>query len=211
MNNNQVVATLPAGYRAVWDVAFPHSGDGFFMANSAGQIAWIGATVQSPGYRSSYVEFVVANYGSNALQSQVRMPTARMAFAAITEEPTDRCMCVVDADGNYVEFVMVTITRDELGALYTVHYYELGDGERLVDSQTAPPMRPHTGADGLVRPRWDGGTSAWVEGATAVEIAAWEADHPAPESQAPSLEEDMMTVLVDHEARLTAVEEGVTL
>lgn len=34
---------------------------------------------------------------------------------------------------------------------------------------------------------------------------------PRPVPQAPSLEEDMMTVLADHEARLTAVEEGVAL
>ena len=34
---------------------------------------------------------------------------------------------------------------------------------------------------------------------------------PAPEPPGPSLEEDMMTIIVDHEARLTAVEEGVTL
>ena len=34
---------------------------------------------------------------------------------------------------------------------------------------------------------------------------------PEPEPPGPSLEEDMMTVLVDHEARLTAVETGVTL
>lgn len=36
---------------------------------------------------------------------------------------------------------------------------------------------------------------------------------PAPEQEppGPSLEEDMMEVLVDHEARLTAVETGVTL
>ena len=34
---------------------------------------------------------------------------------------------------------------------------------------------------------------------------------PEPESPGPSLEDDMMTMIVDHEARLTAVEEGVTL
>lgn len=34
---------------------------------------------------------------------------------------------------------------------------------------------------------------------------------PAPEPPGPSLEEDMMEVLVEHEARLTAVETGVTL
>lgn len=34
---------------------------------------------------------------------------------------------------------------------------------------------------------------------------------PEPEPPGPSLEDDMMTMIVDHEARLTAVEEGVTL
>lgn len=34
---------------------------------------------------------------------------------------------------------------------------------------------------------------------------------PAPEPPGPSLEDDMMTMIADHEARLTAVEEGVTL
>lgn len=34
---------------------------------------------------------------------------------------------------------------------------------------------------------------------------------PEPEPLGPSLEDDMMTMIVDHEARLTAVEEGVTL
>lgn len=34
---------------------------------------------------------------------------------------------------------------------------------------------------------------------------------PVPEPPGPSLEDDMMTMIVDHEARLTAVEEGVTL
>ncbi len=36
---------------------------------------------------------------------------------------------------------------------------------------------------------------------------------PAPEQEppGPSLEDDMMTMIVDHEARLTAVETGVTL
>lgn len=34
---------------------------------------------------------------------------------------------------------------------------------------------------------------------------------PAPEPPGPSLEDDMMTIIVDHEARLTAVETGVTL
>lgn len=34
---------------------------------------------------------------------------------------------------------------------------------------------------------------------------------PEPEPPRPSVEEDMMTIIVDHEARLTAVETGVTL
>lgn len=121
----------------------------------------------------------------NALQSQVRMPTARMARTAVPEEPVNRCMCVADADGNYMEFVMVTITHDELGILYTVHYYEFKDGERLLD--TAPPtMRLHAGAEGLISPKWCEDTATWEEAATAAKIAAWEMEHPAPEPLAPS-------------------------
>ena len=44
-----------------------------------------------------------------------------------------------------------------------------------------PLKRLHAGGAGFVKPRWDEDTAAWVEGATAEELAAWEAKHPAPE------------------------------
>lgn len=126
----------------------------------------------------------------------------------------DRYMhcCVVDADGHYVEFVLVLIDYDAEGAIYNVQHYTLNAGEQLVKA-TPPAMRPYAGAIGFIRPRWDFNIQAWYEDANPVEIAMWELEHPAPAATpaAPSLEEDMMTVLVDHEARLTAVEEGVTL
>ena len=118
-------------------------------------------------------------------------------------------MCVVNASGEYVEFIMVSITYDELGVLYTPHYYDLKGGERLVDSATPPTMRPCAGALGLVRPVWDDETAAWTESATAEDIAAWELAHPAPVPPGPSPEEDMDALLVDHEYRLTLLELGV--
>lgn len=138
--------------------------------------------------------------------------------------------CVVDASGAYKTIVLVQLEpryhykpidpknpdappeAPTMTMEWVVQNYTLAEGERLVDT-TQPTLRPYAGAPGLICPCWDDETAAWVEGATAEEIAAWEVEHPAPlpTQVAPSLEEDMMTVLVDHEARLTAVEEGVTL
>ena len=50
----------------------------------------------------------------------------------------------------------------------------------LVDSETTPDRKQHAGSTGFVRPRWDEDAEMWVEGATAEELAAWEAEHPAP-------------------------------
>ncbi|MBM6888558.1 hypothetical protein H6B69_22635, partial [Pseudoflavonifractor phocaeensis] len=77
-----------------------------------------------------------------------------------------------------------------------IQHYEMLEGEMLVD--TVPPtMRPYAGAAGFIRPKWDAAASAWVEGATEEEVAAWEAEHPAPE-----LPESVPTA----EERLTALE-----
>jgi len=62
--------------------------------------------------------------------------------------------CVIDADGNYVEFVL---TVDG-----TVYGYQLEDGETLLDA--APP-------ENMVKPQWDG--EQWVE--------TGEAPEPEPE------------------------------
>lgn len=194
-----VIAALPIGYEPTADIDvpmtfYPSLQSGYGKALSGGNIAIrLGFALSDTTVIFNWTWRGSAN---SALQSQVRMPTTRMTLAAIPEDPVDKCMCVLSADGSYVGFVMVTITQDELGALYTVHYYELQDGERLIDSQTPPAMRPHAGADGLVRPRWDDETATWTEGATAEEIAAWEAEHPAPEPvpAVPTVEERVKLV-----------------
>ena len=88
--------------------------------------------------------------------------------------------CVVDADGAYKTFVLVLLEQGEDAEITgTVQGYKLGDGEQLLDAQ--PPLyKVNAGGAGFVKPRWDEGTAAWVEGATAEELAAWEAAHPAP-------------------------------
>ena len=88
--------------------------------------------------------------------------------------------CVVDADGAYKTFVLVLLEQGEDAEITgTVQGYKLGDGEQLLDAQ--PPLyKVNAGGAGFVKPRWDEGTAAWVEGASAEELAAWEAEHPAP-------------------------------
>ena len=94
--------------------------------------------------------------------------------------------CVIDAQNRYKTLVRVLLT--EKGE--QIQNYEMLKGESLVD--TIPPvMRPYAGAVGFISPRWDAGTSAWVEAATEEEITAWEVEHPAPErpEPAPTVEE----------------------
>ena len=109
--------------------------------------------------------------------------------------------CVVDAKFIYKTLVLVLLTQADQGEEqeWKVQNYTLAEGEQLID--TAPPiMRPHAGAAGLVTPRWDAAASAWVEGATVEEVAAWEAEHPEPE-----LPESVPTA----EERLTALEDAM--
>lgn len=92
--------------------------------------------------------------------------------------------CVIDADGYYNTLVLVLLEPDETGQEQeNIQYYTLKEGERLVDA-TRPTTRPHAGATGLIRPRWNG--ESWEEGAAADEIAAWDAEHPEPEPDPPS-------------------------
>lgn len=95
--------------------------------------------------------------------------------------------CVVDADGFYKIFVTVQTEQGTDETLTeTVLGYKLKEGEQLLDAQ--PPLtKAHAGGTGFVKPRWDEDTAAWVEGATAEELAAWEAAHPAPEEPEPPI------------------------
>lgn len=76
-----------------------------------------------------------------------------------------RHACVVDAEGAYVEFVLVDVYEQDGIEAYTPQYYEMNEGETLVF--TAPPP--------FIRPVWNG--EAWAEAATEEEIAAWDAEH----------------------------------
>lgn len=91
---------------------------------------------------------------------------------------SEKFYCVVDAQGYFKKYVY---TRADESGQEVVQHYQMLEGERLLD--TAPPTkRQHAGGAGFVRPRWDEGAAAWVEGATAEELAAWEATHPDPVS-----------------------------
>ena len=85
--------------------------------------------------------------------------------------------CVVDADGVYKTFVLVLMEQGENPE--NVQGYTLTEGERLLDAPP-PGIKIQAGGVGFVKPRWDEDAAAWVEGATAEELAAWEAAHPAP-------------------------------
>jgi len=74
--------------------------------------------------------------------------------------------CVIDTDGYYQTLVRVLLPVD---AEPQVLGYTLKDGEALIDAARSSEF---------IRPRWNG--SAWKEGATAKEIAAWEKAHPRP-------------------------------
>ena len=96
------------------------------------------------------------------------------------QKVTLRDCCVVDAGGLYRAFVTVQTEQGADGeAKETVLGYKLAEGERLIDA-VAPDKRLHAGTMGFVRPRWDDTAETWVEGATAEELAAWEAEHPDP-------------------------------
>lgn len=79
--------------------------------------------------------------------------------------------CVIDEAGVYRAYVRVL--QD------TVLGYTLAEGESLIDAPV-PDSKQYTGGAGFVKPRWDEDAAAWVEGATAEELAAWETEHPAP-------------------------------
>ena len=88
--------------------------------------------------------------------------------------------CVIDADGTYKTFVLVLLEQGEEGeTTENVQGYKLAEGEQLIDT-ALPAMRQHAGTAGFITPKWDEDSEAWVEGATAEQIATWEAEHPDP-------------------------------
>ena len=92
--------------------------------------------------------------------------------------------CVIDKDSIYVDIVVVDLVPDPLTGetIERVQKHVMQEGETLVP-WTAEVPNPHriqyAGQSGFIRPRWDG--SGWVEDCNEAEIAAWEAEHPAPD------------------------------
>lgn len=89
---------------------------------------------------------------------------------------SEKFYCVVDARGYFKNYVYTH--ADESGQ-EVVQHYQLLEGERLLDTKR-PTKRLHAGSAGFVCPRWGEDAAAWVEGASEEELAAWEAEHPAP-------------------------------
>ena len=88
--------------------------------------------------------------------------------------------CVVNADGVYQTFVLVLLEQNEEGeTTENVQGYKLAEGEQLIDA-ALPATRQHAGTSGFITPKWDEDTEAWIEAATAEQIAEWEAEHPDP-------------------------------
>ena len=118
--------------------------------------------------------------------------------------------CVIDAQNRYKTLVLAVNEPDESGdAQEKIQYYTLLGGVRLIDA--APPViRPYAGADGFIKPVWEG--SEWMESATNEEIAAWEAEHPAPPSPTPSREQqglaDIALKLAQQEAAIKQLQQS---
>lgn len=113
--------------------------------------------------------------------------------------------CVIDSASQYKTLVLVLNEKNETGEVEArVQSYVMLPGEKLIET-TPPNMRLHTGVAGFIRPGWEENAGAWAERATGEEIAAWEAEHPAP--QAPGPEEDVLTLTQLAVAELAAVVE----
>ena len=111
---------------------------------------------------------------------------------------------VIDVRDRYKTLVLAVNEPDETGeAQEKIQFYTLLEGERLIDA--APPvMRLYAGADGFIKPAWDG--SEWRESATNEEITEWEAEYPAP-TPAPPSESERLTSL---EMQMTDAQIAIT-
>lgn len=95
--------------------------------------------------------------------------------------------CVIDSAGFYKTLVLVISEKDESGKVQQkIQSYTLKEGESVLDA-SLPVWKPYVGADGHIKPRWDG--KQWVEGASSDEISAWEQQHPAPKPAPPTIDE----------------------
>lgn len=87
---------------------------------------------------------------------------------------TEKYCCVIDAERKYITYVLVLV--DDQG-VETIQNYTLKEGELLINAKP-PVLRTSTAKNGYLVPVWDMETSAWTEGATEEEVAAWNELHP---------------------------------
>lgn len=87
---------------------------------------------------------------------------------------------IVDANMRFVAPASLLLYSDGVDLTEELYDYELQDGEMVI-SHCAPVMRESVDGNGYIYPAWDG--NGWVESATVEEIAAWEKEHPAQETE----------------------------
>lgn len=121
--------------------------------------------------------------------------------------------CVIDTLGFYQTIVVTEFVPDMSGELteQTIGY-SLKEDETLLKAPL-PAFKPHSDADGFIRPCWDGET--WTEGATLEEAAAWQAEHPAPPipPALPAVSDRISfieTMVLDLDYRQTLTEAGMS-
>ena len=110
----------------------------------------------------------------DAAEPDAAEPTVIRAFIGAEHR------CVVDEDNLFISFCVCNLfsVGDDIEVI-PQGGYKVPDGCHLLDAKH-PTMRRHAGTSGFITPKWDSDTSAWTEGSTAEEIAAWEAEHPDP-------------------------------
>lgn len=88
--------------------------------------------------------------------------------------------CVVDEDNLFISFCVCNLfsVGDDIEVI-PQGGYKVPDGCHLLDAKH-PTMRRHAGAAGFIKPKWDAESNGWIEGATAEQVTAWEAEHPDP-------------------------------
>lgn len=109
---------------------------------------------------------------------------------------------VIDSQGFYKTYVR----KDENGAPM---YYVLSPGERCIEA-VPPFFRGSAGDGGLVRPLWNENKQEWTEGASAEDVEAFDAQHPAI-GPAPPLESRVNVLETETAAISAAIERGLAL
>lgn len=112
--------------------------------------------------------------GTDAAEPDAAEPPVVRAFIGAEHR------CAVDEDNLFISFCVCNLfsVGDDIEVI-PQGGYKVPDGCHLLDANH-PTMRRHAGTSGFITPKWDEDTEAWIEAATAEEIAAWEAEHPDP-------------------------------